>query len=73
MKSVYRTAKVIFDAHQNQYDVYYRSWFIWHWDSGYKVNQYTPDAVAKEQAIRRAQGLLNTVEVWRQSNIDYYY
>ena len=27
---------------------------------------------AKEKAIERAQALLNTVEVWKQSNMLYY-
>lgn len=55
-----------------QYEVHYRNWIKWHIDKTYKVNQYMPKEQAKQLAIERAEGLLNTVEVWRQSNIDYY-
>lgn len=72
MKHLFRTVKVIYEASDNQYEVYYRNWFFWRFDSCYKVNEYNDNKKAKEKAIERAQALLDTVEVWRQSNIDYY-
>lgn len=72
MKILYKTAKVIYDAHQKRYEVYYKNWFVWHFDSCYKVGEYLKDDIAKEKAIERAQALLNTVEVWKQSNMLYY-
>lgn len=72
MKYLFRTAKVIYDGSENQYEVYYRNWFFWQFDSVYKVDTYLPDWTAKEHAILRAEALLKTVEVWRQSNINYY-
>lgn len=71
-KILYKTTRVIYNAHMEQYEVHYRNWIKWHIDKTYKVNQYMPKEQAKQLAIERAEGLLNTVEVWRQSNIDYY-
>lgn len=76
MKNIFKQTKVIYDDHQKQYEVYYRNFFVWHFDSCYKFNTdhpYTPHYFqkkeeAKERAIRRAQAMLNTVEVWRGSN-----
>lgn len=69
MKSLYKTVKVIYDDHQKQYEVWYRNWFTWHYDSCYKISEYLNQERAKELAIERAQGMLGTVEVWRKSNI----
>jgi hypothetical protein len=73
MKVLYKTVKVIYNAHLERYEIYYRNWFRWHLESCYAVDKHLPDDRAKEKAIGRAQALLNTVEVFRQSNIDYYH
>ena len=72
MKYLFKTAKVVYDATDNQYEVYYKNWFFWQYDSCYKINEYNDSKNAKEKAIERAQALLNTVEVWRQTNTFYY-
>ena len=84
MKPLYKSTKVIFDAHQKQYEVYYKNWFVWHFDSCYKYDErdnkgyvinprYWCDKLeAEKRAIERAQAMLNTVEVWKQSQVFYY-
>jgi hypothetical protein len=71
MKILYKSSKVIYDAHQKQYEIWYKNWFVWRFDSCYQVSEYLKDDIAKEKAIERAQALLNTVEIWKQSNIMY--
>ena len=73
MRNIYKSAKVIYNAHERQYEVWYKTWFRWSFDSCYKVDKYITDERAKELAIERAQGLLDTVEVWKKSNFDYYH
>lgn len=72
MKHLYKSSKVIYDAHQKQYEVWYKNWFFWRYDSCYKISEYLKDGIAKEKAIERAGSLLDTVEVWKQSVIFYY-
>lgn len=72
MKVLYKSAKVVYNAHLKQYEIWYRNWLFWHFDSCYKVGEHLNDERAKEQAINRAAALLNTVEVWKQSNLMYY-
>ena len=71
MKILYKTSKIIYNAHQKQYEIWYKNWFVWRFDSCYQVSEYLKDDIAKEKAIERAQALLNTVEIWKQSNIMY--
>lgn len=71
MKILYKSSKVIYNAHQKQYEIWYKNWFVWRFDSCYQVSEYLKDDIAKKQAIERAQALLNTVEIWKQSNIMY--
>jgi hypothetical protein len=81
MKTIYKSTKVIYDAHLKEYQVYYKNWFVWKFDSCYKFDEkkshynpvhYCNEEQAKERAINRASAMLNTVEVWKQSNITYY-
>jgi hypothetical protein len=81
MKTIYKSTKVIYDAHLKEYQVYYKNWFIWKFDSCYKFDEkkasynpvhYCSEEQAKERAINRASAMLSTVEVWKQSNITYY-
>ena len=83
MKHLYKSTKVIFDAHQKEYQVYYKNWFVWKFDSCYKYDENVPGKsyspihfcdkdTAKQRAIARAECMLETVEVWRQSQIWYY-
>jgi hypothetical protein len=73
MKPLYKTVKVVYDAHTAEYKVYYRNWFRWHFDRGYNVSKYMSPMSAREKAIERAESLLETVEVFRKSNMDYYH
>jgi len=77
MKPLYKSVKVIYNAHQKQYEIWYRNWFVWHFDSCYKFdedasrpNHYRNKHRAEEMAIEHAKGMLNTVEVWRGSNFN---
>lgn len=77
-KTLFKTAKVIYNAHQKQFEVYYKNWFKWHFDKAYNFDTdplrqtYHRDREqARQKAIERAESLLNTVEIWRKSNIDW--
>ena len=84
MKNLYKSTKVIYDAHLKEYQVYYKNWFVWKYDScykfderdsrGYIINQtyYCNKEQAEERAINRAKAMLETVEVWKQSQVFYY-
>ena len=81
MKPLYKSTKVIYDAHLKEYQVYYKNWFVWRYDSSYKFDekkaQYDPvhycnEEKAMEKAINRAKAMLDTVEVWKQSQVLYY-
>lgn len=84
MKHLYKSTKVIYDAHLKEYQVYYKNWFFWKYDSCYKFdeakaayNRYNPvhyctKEQAEERAINRAKAMLETVEVWKQSQVFYY-
>ncbi len=79
MKLLYKTTKVIYDAHLKQYQVYYKNWLFWKFDSAYKFDEhpsrpvhYADKKKAEERAINRASAMLDTVEVWKQTNITYY-
>jgi hypothetical protein len=79
-KILFKSVKVIYDAHIKSYDVYYRNWFFWKLDRGYKYDEnprqpmyYCNEAEAKQRAIDRANSLLNTVEIYRATNMPYYW
>ncbi len=74
MKRLYKSAKVIYDAHTKSYEVYYRNWFFWRYDSHYKWDEdsrypvhYRTKFEAETRAIERAKNLLKTVEIFRES------
>lgn len=71
MKHLYKSSKVIYNAHQKQYEIWYKNWFFWRFDSCYKIDEHLKDERAKELAIARAASMLDTVEVWKQSVIFY--
>ena len=76
-KYIYKSTKVIYDAHLKEYQVYYRNWFFWRYDSGYKFDggatkypvYYCDQENAKQRAITRAENMLSTVEIWKRSNL----
>ena len=84
MKPIYKSTKVIYDAHLKEYQVYYRNWFFWHFDSCYRYDErnekgyisrqtyYCDKDEARQRAIDRASDMLKTTEVWKQSNISFY-
>jgi hypothetical protein len=67
MKTLYKSVKVVYDAHTLEYQVYYRNWVRWRFDRGYFVSNYMSPKSAREKAIERAESLLQTVEVFRKS------
>ncbi len=74
-KYLFKSAKVEFNAHHHQFEVYYKNWFIWKFDSCYKFDEkptkhpihLCTKESAQERAIARADSLLYTVEVWKKS------
>jgi hypothetical protein len=79
-KQLFKSVKVVYDAHIKSYDVYYRNWFFWKLDRGYKYDENPGQSIhycnkdeAKQRAIDRAGALLNTVEVYRATNMPYYW
>ena len=79
-KSVFRSVKVEYNGHLERYEVYYRNWLFWCYDSCYKfdkpgsgyVTHYCNQEQAQERAIKRAEGMLNTTIIFEQSNVSYY-
>ena len=66
MKRLFKKTKVVYDAHLERYDVYYKNFLFWKYDRTYKVDdKYLRDEVAKEMAITYAKNILNTVEIYR--------
>ena len=83
MKNLFKTTRVVYDAHLKEYQVYYKNWFFWKFDSCYKFDEldkgkryspihYCTKEEAEKRAIERAAAMLDTVEVWKKSNIAYY-
>ena len=68
MKYLFRKTKVVYDAHLQEYNVYYKNFLFWKFSRSYKVGQYMLDDVAKDHAITYAKNLLNTVEVYRSGD-----
>ena len=75
-KILYKTVKVVYDAHSKSYDVYYRNWFFWKCDKCYRYDEnpkypihYCDQEEAKKRAIDYADSLLKTVEIYRKSNV----
>lgn len=78
VKNLFNSVKVIYDAHTKSFNVYYRKWFFWKLDSYYKYDEnprhpihYCNKEEAQKRAIDRANALLNTVEIYRKTNINY--
>jgi len=79
MRYLYKTVKVIHDGHLKEYQVWYRNWFFWKYESCYKYDTETRNPTyyrtveqARDQAIKRAEGMLGTVEIWKKSNFNIY-
>lgn len=81
MKHLYKSTKVIFNAHLKEYQVFYKNWLFWKYDSCYKYDErdgksynpvhYCDKDTAKQRAITRAEDMLETVEIWRRSVVYY--
>ena len=74
MKRLFKSTKVIYDAHEAAYFVYYKNWFFWVLDSCYKFDTIPGlrrhdcnKQQAEKQAIERAEAMLETVEVFRKT------
>ena len=80
MKNLFKQTRVIYDAHLKQYQVYYKNWFVWKFDSCYKFDEnfphhpvhYCSKPDAEKRAIERAKAMLETVEVYRGKQVYYY-
>lgn len=75
MKYIYKTTKVVYDAHRKAYEVYYKTWFFWHYDSCFQYDENSSRAVhycnketAETRAIARASGMLDSQLIWQQSS-----
>ena len=79
MKNLFKQTRVIYDAHLKEYQVYYKNFLFWKFDSCYKFdkrddkgyltnrNHYCDKHEAEKRAITRAKAMLETVEVYRGS------
>ena len=79
MRHLYKTTRVVYDAHLQEYQVYYKNWLFWRFDSAYhwdKPNSvpmyYRTREKARQEAIERAQDMLQTVEIYRDTVIFPY-
>lgn len=78
-KSVFKSVKVEYNGHLKQYEVYYKNWFFWIFDSCYKFDEpggypthYRNQEQACDRAKERARGMLNTYVIFEESNVSYY-
>jgi len=79
MKRLYKSTKVIYDAHLKEYQVFYKNFIVWHYDSCYRFDEpncpypthYCKREEAEERAIRRASDMLDTVEIWKKTKLFY--
>ena len=65
MRKLFKQTKVVYDAHLQIYEVYYKNWLFWKFDQGYPVNCHNNNENAKRMAIDRAKNILDTSEIWR--------
>lgn len=65
MRKLFKQTKVVYDAHLQEYNVYYKNWLFWQFEQTYKVGTHLNNEKAKELAITRAKNMLDTSEVWR--------
>ena len=72
MKRLFKQTKVIYDAHEQCYDVYYKNFLFWKFDQAYSVYNHNNNETAKRLAIARAENMLDTVEVYRSTKPYYY-
>jgi len=72
MKNLFKQTKVVYDAHMQEYVVFYKNWLFWKHEWTYKVSEYLTDERAKELAVTRAKNMLDTVEVYRSPKPVYY-
>ena len=78
MKPLYKSTKVVYDAHLKEYAVYYRNWFFWNYDCSYRFDEnpkypihYCTREEAEKKAIRRASSMLKSTLIWKQSNFTF--
>ena len=75
MKNLFKQTRVIYDAHLEKYEVYYKNFLFWKFDCSYGFDSpqspyktyYCTQKEAEERAITRAKAMLETVEVYRGS------
>ena len=65
MQKLFKQTKVVYNAHLQEYNVYYKNWLFWQFEQTYKVSTHLNNEKAKELAITRARNMLDTVEIWR--------
>ena len=65
MRKLFKQTKVVYDAHLQEYNVYYKNWLFWQFEQTYKVGTHLNNERAKELAITRAKNMLDTSEIWR--------
>lgn len=65
MKHIFKQTKVIWDAHLQEFRVYYKNFLFWKFEECYKVSQHLPVERVRELAIERAQNMLSSVEIYR--------
>jgi len=72
MKKLFKQTKVIYDAHLQCYNVYYKNFLFWKFDQAYTVYDHNNNETAKRRGIECAKNMLDTVEVYRSTEPYYY-
>lgn len=76
-KPLFKTVRVVNNTHLKQFDVEYKNWFTWKFDSCHKYyvagrgpgssGQYLNEERARELAVARAESMLTTTVIWKKT------
>lgn len=76
-KPLFRAARVVNNTHLRQFEVEYKNWFTWKFDSCQQYHcagerpgaggRYLSEERARELAIERASNMLTTAVIWQKT------
>jgi hypothetical protein len=78
-KPLFKAARVVNNTHLLQFEVEYKNWFAWTFDSCYQYRgtserpgssgRYLNEERARELAVARAESMLTTAVVWKKTAV----
>lgn len=78
LKPLFKATRVVNNTHLRQFEVEYKNWFMWKFDScrqyyGYGGSpgdggRYLSEERARELAIERASNMLTTAVIWQATH-----